>query len=405
MKRLTEFAADFGTTRAADCRPDASAFGWMGVGAGLMYLLDPNRGARRRAVAWDKLVSAVSHAGDCIECAARDLWHRAYGTFAESKHLFGREEHVDDEVLVARVRSKLGRVVAHPHAIKVAAREGHVSLFGPVLRAEVQGLCDAVARVRGVRSVDTNYLEVHRHAGAVPALQGGARRGGSRLDVAQENWSPATRTLLGAAGAALGGYGVARRDAAGVVLGVVGAGLVLRCVTNTDGRRLVGAGGGRRGVDVRKTIHIAAPVEEVWSFWSNYDNFPLFMHNVRRVRDHGDGRSTWTVAGPAGVPVEWDAVVTEWVPAKVLAWKSAPGSLVANAGVVRFERNEDGTTRVDVRLSYNPPAGAIGHAVASLLGADPKTEMDQDLMRMKVLIEAGRFPHDAAKHAAEVGAG
>ena len=43
-------------------------------------------------------------------------------------------------------------------------------------------------------------------------------------------------------------------------------------------------------------------------------------------------------------------------------------------------------------------AGAIGHAVASLFGADPKTEMDEDLLRMKTLIERARFPHDAAKH-------
>jgi uncharacterized membrane protein len=49
-----------------------------------------------------------------------------------------------------------------------------------------------------------------------------------------------------------------------------------------------------------------------------------------------------------------------------------------------------------VRLNYNPPAGAIGHAVAGLFGADPKTEMDQDLVRMKTLIETGNPPHDAA---------
>lgn len=47
-------------------------------------------------------------------------------------------------------------------------------------------------------------------------------------------------------------------------------------------------------------------------------------------------------------------------------------------------------------MSYNPPAGAIGHVVASLFGADPKSEMDADLARMKTLIETGIRPHDAA---------
>jgi len=44
-----------------------------------------------------------------------------------------------------------------------------------------------------------------------------------------------------------------------------------------------------------------------------------------------------------------------------------------------------------------PPAGAFGHAVASLFGADPKSDMDADLMRMKSMIETGRAPHDAAQ--------
>jgi uncharacterized membrane protein len=52
---------------------------------------------------------------------------------------------------------------------------------------------------------------------------------------------------------------------------------------------------------------------------------------------------------------------------------------------------------VDIRLSYNPVAGGMGHAVAAMFGADPKTQMDEDLARMKTLIETGRPPHDAAR--------
>ena len=70
-----------------------------------------------------------------------------------------------------------------------------------------------------------------------------------------------------------------------------------------------------------------------------------------------------------------------------------------HAGEVRFEPNGDGGTRLGVRLAYVPPAGALGHAVAALLGADPKSEMDADLMRMKTMIETGRPPHDAARRA------
>jgi uncharacterized membrane protein len=63
---------------------------------------------------------------------------------------------------------------------------------------------------------------------------------------------------------------------------------------------------------------------------------------------------------------------------------------VHNAGVVRFEENQDGSTRLDIRLSYNPPAGALGHVVASLFGADPKHAMDEDLVRFQSLLEQGK---------------
>ena len=49
-----------------------------------------------------------------------------------------------------------------------------------------------------------------------------------------------------------------------------------------------------------------------------------------------------------------------------------------------------------VMMSYTPPAGVIGHAIARLFGTDPKSELDDDLLRMKVFLETGRRPHDAA---------
>jgi uncharacterized membrane protein len=41
-------------------------------------------------------------------------------------------------------------------------------------------------------------------------------------------------------------------------------------------------------------------------------------------------------------------------------------------------------------MTYKPPAGLLGHYVSSLFGADPKSEMDQDLARLKSLIETGK---------------
>jgi uncharacterized membrane protein len=135
-------------------------------------------------------------------------------------------------------------------------------------------------------------------------------------------------------------------------------------------------------------MYIDAPLEQVFAFWSNYENFPLFMSHVREVHELGGGRSRWSVSGPGGVPIEWHAILTEQVPNSVIAWRSEPGSMLENAGVIRFARSSDSATRVDLRFCYHPPAGGAGQAVVELLGSDPRAKLNEDLGRMKSLLEA-----------------
>lgn len=367
------------------------------IGAGMMYLLDPARGRGRRSLIRDQAVHAWRVAETGARRTARDAASRARGLVAETRARF-RSEHVSEERLCARVRSALGRAVSHPGSIHVDAYNGTVVLSGPVLADEVDNLIATVRAVRGVREVE-NQLEPHDQPGDVPGLQGGksmGRRGRSR-ELARVRWSPTTRLAAGLGGGALVSYALIRRDLLGLALGVAGAGLAVRSLTNMPATRLVGIGAGRRMVVVQKTIHIDAPVDRVFEFWTRYENFPHFMSHVREVREVEGDRSHWVVSGPAGITMEWDAELTRYEPGRVIAWRSVEGSPIENEGVIRFEENEAGGTRVTVKLSYCPPGGALGHLAAKLFGADPKSEMDQDLMRMKVMIETGNPPHDAAQ--------
>ena len=81
--------------------------------------------------------------------------------------------------------------------------------------------------------------------------------------------------------------------------------------------------------------------------------------------------------------------MTQLVPNQVLAWKTLPGAMVEHAGIVRFQEHAGGT-RIHMRMSYNPPAGALGHGLSTLFGVDPKTAMDEDLVRLKSLLEVGK---------------
>jgi uncharacterized membrane protein len=110
----------------------------------------------------------------------------------------------------------------------------------------------------------------------------------------------------------------------------------------------------------------------------------------------GDGRSHWVVAGPAGVSFEWDAVTTRLEPNRLLAWRTVSDTAVRREGSIQFEPHNGGT-RLEIRLSYSPPGGTLGHMVARFLGSDPKTELDEDLLRLKSFLEGGKPPRDAVE--------
>ena len=362
------------------------------LGVLAMYFLDPDAGRRRRARARDRVAHTVKAANHAGRVTARDAVHRAQGLVASTRRLFS-DEPVSDEVLAERVRAALGRAVSHPHAVETRVEHGHVDVSGPILSDEVRGLLRCLRKVPGVRGV-SDHLTVYPERGAVPSLQGGVPRNGARFELLQDNWSPAARLLTGALGAGLMLRSASERGVMGAALGAAGGALLARSIANRALAEVLGLGG--PWITVQKVLQVAAPIEEVFAFWTDYQNFPRFMSKVKDVQPAGEGHSRWVVAGPAGLPVRWMAEVTRLAPRSLIEWRATDDSAVRHEGSVRFEPETAGT-RLTVQLRYRPPAGAFGHAVAVLFGADPKSEMDADLMRMKGMIESGRAAHDAAR--------
>jgi hypothetical protein len=165
------------------------------IGAGAMYVLDPQLGRRRRALARDKLVLAQRKTQAAASVTARDLKNRTAGLVAQGRSRF-MQGGVDDEVLRERVRSKLGFLVRHPSAIEAQVSDGHVVLSGHVLSDEVAQLIKGVRSVQGVQDVE-NRLQVHSEPGNIPALQGDKPKPtGQPIDILQQHWSPSTRSLV-----------------------------------------------------------------------------------------------------------------------------------------------------------------------------------------------------------------
>jgi uncharacterized membrane protein len=362
------------------------------AGAAAMYFLDPDRGRRRRALLRDQLMSGILALDDAAGVTTRDAHNRLRGLSSRLRP--GRGEAPDDRVLIERVRSHVGRAVSHPKAVHVLADgDGRIRLQGAILERERDALLRAVRSTPGVSDVD-DRLHGFENAGHIPSLQGGRDR--QRLaEWRQANWSPTMRVLAGAGGLALLGLALSRHGAVRGAALSAGSALLLRAARNEPldemSRHAV-----RDGVAIQKTITFNAPIEHVFETMSHYENFPQFMRNVRSVELRPDGSSHWCVAGPAGLPVEWDAETTQREPNRLIAWRSLPGSKVHHEGSILFEPASDEGTRVTIRMYYRPPGGLLGHATAKFFGADAQTELDQDMLRLKTTLETGRPPRDAA---------
>ena len=359
------------------------------AGAACMYFLDPDRGARRRARLEDAATHAARLAQRALRKSGRDVRHRLSGTAASVQSVW-RHKSADDPVLLGRVRSVLGRWTSHPHAIGVTASNGAITVSGPILDREAASLLRAVGKVDGVREV-RDRLTRHAQADNVPSLQGGRQPGGTPPDIWQTNWAPATRLAAGIAGTLLIGTGAARRDRTGAAAAALGTALLGRTLINVPLNRIAGLTASPGLIDVQKTITINAPLRDVYARWTAYDEFPRIMSRVLDVQkiDGAVGKSHWKVAGPAGLPLEFDAQITHLIPNQLLAWRSLPGAAVAHDGIIRFDSVDANRTRAQIHMSYNPPAGWIGHGLAKVLGADPKRAMDDDLMRFKTALESG----------------
>jgi len=343
------------------------------IGAVAMYVADPAQGRRRRALLQDKVSSATNRTSKLMNQTMRDAKNRLAGLRAEALRMVAprQAKPLDDHVLEARVRSRLGRAMSHLGDIDVRAEQGVVTLSGRVDAEEAQRLLDTVAAIPGVESVRHELEASGGGQASMAGLLGRMSAGRGSL------W------MMGALCAgALTWYALSRRQPLGLLAAATSLGLVAR-----GGQRSAGPAGAE-GFEAQRTIEIAAAPETVFDVWSHYENFPHFMSHVIEVRDLGDNRSHWIVQGPGGSEVEFDSLLTAAERPTRLAWQSEPGATVDSEGLVVLEPSPGGT-RATVRMAWRPPAGMVGKGLAVLTGADPESALEEDLQRMRQIIERG----------------
>ena len=140
---------------------------------------------------------------------------------------------------------------------------------------------------------------------------------------------------------------------------------------------------------VHESIEVQAPLEDVFTYWSNLENLPQIMRNIEEVRVAGD-TSHWKVNAPLGKTIEYDARTTEMSPERGIGWQSIEGE-VDTSGQVRFEEVATGRTRIDVTMNYaDPPGGKVGELAAEVV-SNPEREMREDLENFAERVERGEL--------------
>ena len=147
-----------------------------------------------------------------------------------------------------------------------------------------------------------------------------------------------------------------------------------------------------RDVHLETSIAIDKSPAELYAFWRDFKNLPLFMRNLESVTELSQTQSHWVAKGPGGSRVEWDAEIYTEKENELISWRSLEDADFVNAGSVRFQAGPMGHgTLVRVTMNYNPPAGKVGAGLIQLIGAEPGQLIKEDLRRLKQIMEAGEI--------------
>ena len=226
---------------------------------------------------------------------------------------------------------------------------------------------------------------------------------GRKTAESEVNVGPMERLASLAGGGLLAAYGLSRGSTSGIVLALAGGALAYRgftghCMTyealgvSTAYHRPGTSIPSGQGIKLEESITVQKSAEELFSFWRKLENLPSVMRHLVSVTETGFKTSHWVAEGPTG-NVEWDAEIITERANELIGWRSLEGSEISTSGSVHFEHapGERGT-EIRVVLSYKPPAGRVGSALAWLMGRNPQQEIREDLRNFKRMMETGCLP-------------
>jgi len=195
------------------------------------------------------------------------------------------------------------------------------------------------------------------------------------------------KTMMLGAGALIA-YGISRRSKVGTAIASAGGVLAYGALRQMS----------QEPREVKATFLVNAPAEQCYRTWRDYENLPKFMAHLKSVRTLGNNQTEWVALGPMQREVRWTAETREDQPSRRISWASLPNSEIETSGWVAFRADPQGRgTFVTAEVRYCAPGGALGVALATMMGKHPEFMIREDLRRFKALVECGEVPTTAGQ--------
>jgi len=128
-------------------------------------------------------------------------------------------------------------------------------------------------------------------------------------------------------------------------------------------------------------VEVDAPIDLVWSLWSDLEQMPKWMKWIDSVKvlDEDPTLSRWKLA-TGGLEFTWLSRNLKVIPHQIIQWESVDG--LPNQGAIRFYDRKNGTI-VKMTISYAIP-GFLGKIMDNLfLGRVVESTIQADLERFK----------------------
>ncbi len=141
-----------------------------------------------------------------------------------------------------------------------------------------------------------------------------------------------------------------------------------------------GWGRGRR-LPIQCSVDVAVPIEVAYAQWTQFEDFPEFMHRVEQIEQKDDDTVVWH-ENVWGIRRSWESQIVEQVPDERIVWRSDDRG--GHSGVVTFHELSDRLTRVELNVDLQPEG--MFEKLASGLRFHRRA-VKTDLQRYKAFVE------------------